>query len=213
MKVAAVIPAFNEEERVGRVLDAIRRCGRVDEIIVVSDGSQDATAEVAMSFPGVQVIDLPFNVGKGGAMCTGVRSTDAEVIVFFDADLVGLRSKHVEALVEPVLRGADMAIGIFKKGKFWSDAAQVLTPHISGQRALRRELIDQMPWLKEVRMGVEVAITRMARRRRMKIKRVVLDGVTHTPKEQKFGFVKGTAQRAKMYAEIGKAMVRARKRH
>ena len=120
--------------------------------------------------------------------------------------------RHVDALINPVLNGADMAIGIFRKGKFWSDAAQVISPYISGQRALKRDLIEQIPWLDEVRMGVEIATHRMARRRRMKIKRVVLDGVTHTAKEKKFGFVKGTAQRAKMYAEIGKAMVRSQKR-
>lgn len=212
MKVAVVIPAYNEEKRITRVLDAVRQARTVNEIIVVSDGSTDRTAQVAGSYAGVRVVEVKLNVGKGGAMCAGVRSTSADVVVFFDADLIGLRPKHVDALVNPVLGGADMAIGIFKKGKFWSDAAQAISPYISGQRALKRDIIEQIPWLDEVRMGVEVAINRMARRRRLKIKRVILDGVTHTAKEKKFGFVKGTAQRAKMYAEIGKVMVKARKR-
>ncbi|MBA3725383.1 MAG: glycosyltransferase family 2 protein [Armatimonadetes bacterium] len=211
MKVAAVIPAFNEEHRIARVLHAVAQSKLIDDVIVVSDGSTDDTALVAGRLPGVTVLDLPANLGKGGAMCAGVEYSDADVIVFFDADLIGLRAKHVDSLVAPVLHGADMAIGIFRRGKFWSDAAQVISPYISGQRALRREIIEQIPWLAEVRMGVEVAINRMARRRHLKIKRVVLDGVTHTSKEQKFGLMKGTAQRAKMYAEIGRAMVRARK--
>jgi glycosyltransferase involved in cell wall biosynthesis len=211
VKVAVVIPAYNEEKRISRVLDAVRHARWVDEVIVVSDGSTDRTAAVATAM-GVRVLELPLNLGKGGAMCAGVRATDADVIVFFDADLVGLRSRHVENLVKPVLDGADMAIGIFKNGKLWSDAAHSITPFISGQRALHRSLVDDIPWLDEVRMGAEVAINRMARRRKMKIRRVMLDGVTHTAKEKKFGFVKGTAQRAKMYAEIGKVMVRARKR-
>jgi glycosyltransferase involved in cell wall biosynthesis len=211
VKVAAVIPAYNEERRVSRVLAAVIEADLVDEVIVVSDGSTDGTARVARSLPGVRVVDLPLNLGKGGAMCAGVKACDADVIAFFDADLIGLRAKHVNAIIHPVLCGADMSVGIFRKGKFWSDAAQKLSPLISGQRALRREILEQIPHLAEVRMGVEVAINREARRRKLKVRRVVLDGVTHTAKEQKFGLMKGTAQRAKMYAEMGKAMVRARR--
>jgi glycosyltransferase involved in cell wall biosynthesis len=211
MKVAVVIPAYNEEDRISRVLNAVLLATKVNEVLVVSDGSTDRTAEIAKQFQNVKVIELPVNMGKGGAMCAGVRSCDADVISFFDADLVGLTACHVDALIEPVLMGADMAIGIFRRGKFWSDAAQALTPQISGQRALRRKFIEMIPRLDEMRMGVEIAINQMARRNHMLIVRVILDGVTHTAKEKKFGFMKGTAQRAKMYAEIGKAMVRGRK--
>ncbi|MFN8138430.1 MAG: glycosyltransferase family 2 protein [Fimbriimonadales bacterium] len=210
MKVAVVIPAYNEEARIGGVLHAVTTSA-VDEVVVVSDGSKDKTVEVARSFPGVKVIELPINMGKGAAMCAGVLNSTADIIVFIDADLVGLRASHVEQIVRPVIDGVDMCIGVFRRGKLWSDAAQVISPYISGQRAVRRQLIEMIPWLPEVRMGVEVTLNHVARKRHMIIRRVVIDGVTHTAKERKFGFVQGTAHRAKMYAEIGKAMVRSRK--
>lgn len=211
MKVAAIVPAYNEECRIGAVLGAICAASLIDEIIVVSDGSKDRTAEVAALFPGVRIIVHHRNLGKGAAVATGVRSTDAEVILLIDADLRGLRPRHVDCLVRPILEGVDMSVGIFKKGKLWSDTAQLLTPHISGQRALHRELIEQVPGLSEVRSGIEVAITQIAKKRKMRIRRVILDGVTHTAKERKLGFVKGTAARAKMYAEIGRVIVKARR--
>lgn len=212
MKVAAILPAYNEEDRIARVLEAVVGAKLVDEVIVVSDGSTDSTAEIAEAVRGVRVVRLEKNVGKGGAMAEGVRATEADVIVFLDADLVGLRSQHVDDLVEPVLNGADMCVGVFRKGKLWSDAAQAIVPLISGQRALKRSLIDQIPWLDEVRMGVEVTLNQFARKRKMRIHRITLRGVSHTCKERKFGLVNGTKQRAKMYAEIGKAMVRTRKK-
>ena len=144
-------------------------------------------------------------------MWAGVQATDADVVVFFDADLVGLLPEHVGMLTEPIRRGADMAVGIFRHGKFWSDAAQALSPSISGQRAIRREILLENPRIAEARMGVEVELTRIARTRGLDLVKVHLRGVTHTSKEKKFGFVEGAARRAKMYAEIGKAIVRGKR--
>lgn len=211
MKIAVVIPAYNEELRIAQVLGAVTRAACVDEVIVVSDGSEDRTAAVASMFQGVKVIDLLENAGKGGAMWAGAQATDADVVVFFDADLVGLLPEHVEQLVGPMYRGADMAVGIFRHGKFWSDAAQAISPSISGQRAVRREILLANPGIADARMGVEVELTRIARSQGLILIKVELFGLTHTSKEKKFGFVEGAARRAKMYAEIGKAIVRGKR--
>lgn len=212
MKVAAIIPAYNEAPRIGRVLDAALRARLLNEVIVVDDGSADGTGEVAREFDKVKVIRLPRNQGKGAAIAHGVAATDADILVFIDADLIGLQPHHIDAIAYPVISGLDMCVGVFRKGRFWTDAAQAIAPFISGQRAVRRELIEQIPWIHECRSGVEVAINQTARRRKMLVKRVILKGVTHACKERKFGFVKGTAQRARMYAEIGKALVKSRRR-
>src|SRR6185437_14635373 len=96
------LPAYNEAERIGNVIRPVLRAPSIEEVIVVNDGSTDSTAEVARAFHGVRVVDLPRNMGKGGAMAAGVAATDADILVFLDADLVGLRVEHIEALVEPV---------------------------------------------------------------------------------------------------------------
>ena len=68
-----------------------------------------------MAAHGAQVVAEPLT-GKGEAMRAGVDATDAEVIVFLDADLVGLRPDHVDALVRAVRDGAGMACGLFDRG-------------------------------------------------------------------------------------------------
>jgi glycosyltransferase involved in cell wall biosynthesis len=117
VKVAAVIPAYNEATRLPRVLQVLTQSDSLHEIIVVNDGSLDNTAEVAQQFARVRVLNLPVNRGKGGAMFAGATATDADVILFFDADLIGLRTDHVAKLLEPVRKGeVAMAIGVFRAG-------------------------------------------------------------------------------------------------
>lgn len=76
---------------------------------------------------------------------------------------------------------------------------------------MRRELFEGIPYISEMRMGVEVALNSYAKRQRAKVIRVTLRGVSNTFKEQKMGLVRGTAARAKMWAEIGRAVVRMKK--
>ncbi len=208
MKVAAIVPAYNEKERIPAVLDAIKSASLVDEIVVVSDGSTDGTYELVSSDPGIKAVQLESNRGKGGAMRAGAEHTDAEVILFLDADLIGLNGDKVDAIVEPLVEGsADMAIGIFRSGRRSTDWAQVIAPYISGQRAMRRETFVGIPKLENVRSGVETAITKYFRRRKLRVQRVALKGCTHCMKEEKLGFMRGFACRMKMYYDIGKILL------
>lgn len=210
-KVAVVIPARDEASRIGAVLKAVLRARLIDEVIVVDDASGDNTAEVAGKFEGVKVVRFATNLGKAGAMEAGVGSTEAEIIAFIDADLVGLAPEHVDAIVRPLLLDqCDMCIGVFRGGKFWSDTAQRITPLISGQRAIRREIIYAIPFFSECRMGAEVLLNMAAKRSKARVMRVILRGVSNSFKERKFGLVKGTAARYQMYKEITQAMVRHR---
>jgi len=210
-KVAAVVAALNEEHRIGAVLEAIIAADMIDEIIVVSDGSTDRTAEVANSYAGVRTFALPYNIGKGGAMWHGVQQTDAGVLVFLDADLIGLRSEQVCQLVRPILEGdADMTIGVFRGGRWWSDLSQRLVPYVSGQRAVKREIFLDVPHIDSARMGVEIALTTYAKSHKLSVKPIFLEGVTHPMKEQKLGLARGLAGRMKMYWEISAYVARQR---
>lgn len=213
LKTAVIIPALNEEERIAANVQPALEATLVDTVLVVSDGSTDRTAEIARKIEGVTVVELPYNVGKGGAMCAGVAHTDADIIVFVDADLVGLKAQHIDQIIRPILdRECEMCIGVFRGGKFWSDTGQVITPFLSGQRAMTRELFESVPFLPEIRMGAEVTIHTYAKRLKARITKVVLRGVSNTHKEHKLGIVKGATARAKMYQEIARAVVRIRKR-
>ncbi len=109
----AVVPAFNEEQNIVRLLGELRALDAELEVVVISDGSTDRTAEVAAA-AGAHVVKLPYNLGIGGAVQTGYKYAwehGYELAVRLDGD-----GQHdpaqLPALVAPVVAGdADLAIG------------------------------------------------------------------------------------------------------
>ncbi len=206
MDVIAVIPAYNEEKTIGDVLSVLQEVSLIDRIIVVSDGSTDNTVEVAGSYD-VDVVELKENRGKGGALQAGLQNTRAEVVLFLDADLIGLTTEHVENLLLPVLQDrAEMTIGIFEKGRRATDFAQKMAPKLSGQRAIKYSLIEQISGLDVSRFGVEVALNRFMESAQIRVEEVLLPDMSHVMKEEKLGMFKGMAARMKMYWEIIKSL-------
>jgi len=206
MRVAAVIPAFNEESTIGEIASTLCRVDAIDEVIVVSDGSEDQTAARARG-AGAKVIEHPANRGKAAAMKTGFEATDAAVLLFVDADLIGLQPSHVNHLLAPVLTdAADMTVGIFGDGRVATDLAQIVAPYLSGQRAVKRSILAQMfreePDAGQSRFGIEVALTRYVKQHGCRVEEVLLEEMSHRMKEEKLGLVKGAAARLKMYYEI-----------
>lgn len=113
MKVLIIIPAYNEEESLPGVIDDIRRHLATADILVVNDGSHDGTIRIARE-QGVTVLDLPFNLGIGGAMQCGyvyAQQRGYEVAVQFDGDGQHCACEIVKLLL-PLERGeADLVIG------------------------------------------------------------------------------------------------------
>lgn len=213
MKVAAVIPAYNEEKTIADVVKVVRDCALIDEVVVVDDGSQDNTALLAKKARAV-VVSLPANIGKGGAMFKGVEYTSAPVILFLDADLVGLRNSHIEKLLNPVLReGYSMSIGVFNKGRLATDLALKIAPFLSGQRVLKRELLKDIDNIDITRFGVEMVLTDYVQKENLSVKEVVLEDLTHRLKEEKMGFFSGFLARLGMYWDILKFFTRTKVKH
>jgi len=109
----ALVPAFNEEAIVGRVVDEIRAFDPSIDVVVVDDGSYDRTAEVAQEH-GATVVRLPFNLGIGGAVQTGFRYAfehGYDLAVRLDGD--GQHDpSQLDRILAPVLAGeADIAVG------------------------------------------------------------------------------------------------------
>ncbi len=203
MKATVIIPAYNEATRITAVLEAVKVAESIGEIIVVDDGSQDRTAKVAAAVPGVGVLRLPRNQGKAGAMTEGARRAENEVIVFLDADLVGLTPTHVDDLAGPVLRGeVDMTVGQFWSGSPLVTAWMRFCPAISGQRAMLADDFLAIPEVATAGFGVEVVITRHAIYRHLRIKYVHLTNITHVWKESKRGLISGLHTRTVMYGQI-----------
>lgn len=118
MSISLVIPAYNEEKRIVPFLEAIsqyisKNPGQISEVIVVDDGSADATKNVASaagsSIPGFSVISQPKNMGKGYAVKTGVMVSKSDYVVFMDAD--GATDIAELPKMISALEGYDIAIG------------------------------------------------------------------------------------------------------
>jgi glycosyltransferase involved in cell wall biosynthesis len=202
MAVAVIIPAFNEERTVARVIRAARNSPGISQIIVVNDGSTDRTAAIAEK-AGAKVIDLSANMGKGAAVATGVEAATAEIILLLDADLVGLRPSHIHALLQPLLQDeADMTVGVFTDGRKVTDLSQRLTPFLSGQRAVKREILEAITDLKSSGFGMEVSLSRFAKQENLRVFYIPLRRISQIMKEEKRGLVRGFAARMKMYWEI-----------
>jgi len=209
MKVSAVVPAYNEAARIGAVLRPLVSCPLVDEVIVVDDGSNDGTADIARGF-GVKVIRLPENRGKASALDAGVSAARHDVILFLDADLVGLRPEHIERLITAYADGeVDMVVGVFSEGRVNTDLAQRINPFASGQRVISKDLWKRAKAkVSDMHYGIEIALSKLAVKEGWRKEKVKLDGVTHVLKEEKRGFSQGVKERFKMYGDMIKWLIK-----
>ena len=205
-RIAAIVPAYNEEKTIANVVRPLVGSGLFFDVIVVSDGSADKTAEEAKR-AGAVVYELPRNRGKGQALQHGVTMTDAEILFFCDADLYGFKKENIEAVLAPVLSGAAaMSVGIRDRGRFLSWIS-MHTPLIGGERAMIRGVFEHIPDVLVKGFMVEMALNMHCRRHGLKVARIMMPGVTIRKKMQKVGFWIGLLQYIKMFWQVGKAAV------
>lgn len=112
-RILAILPAYNEADSLPHVIRDLRAGPLPVDIVVVDDGSKDATTAVAQGL-GVNVLTLPFNLGIGGAVQTGFRFAHArgyDIALQFDSDGQHFAAE-IPALVAPLLAGAaDVVVG------------------------------------------------------------------------------------------------------
>ncbi len=202
VKTVCIIPAYNEETTVAEIAQLAVDHPEIGRVVVIDDGSDDSTGEKAGSVNGVEVIRLDENSGKGAAMRAGMDATVEPVILFLDADLIGLNAGHITDLLAPVISNeADMSVGLFRGGRLNTDLAHIITPSLSGQRAVQRSVLDGLD-MESVGFGIERALTELWETGKISVAKVILQGVTPRTKEEKRGYWKGVKQRAEMYMDI-----------
>jgi glycosyltransferase involved in cell wall biosynthesis len=131
-----VLPALDEEARLPALLAELKRALPDHELVVIDDGSRDATADVAAR-AGARVLRHPYNVGYGAALQTGFKyalEVDAPWVVQMDADGQHLPAQ-VPALVTPIAAGdCDVAIG----SRFLAPSGYEMDPlRTTGRRLIR----------------------------------------------------------------------------
>jgi glycosyltransferase involved in cell wall biosynthesis len=154
-RCTAVIPARDEA---AAIADVVRECfahARVDEVIVVDDGSDDDTAERAVH-AGARVVALPTRRGKGEALRTGAAAARGDVLVFLDGDGQD-PAAEIPRLLRAIDDGADLAIGSRFRGSFEPGAIAAIDR--LGNKAItavfrllyRRHMTDSQAGFKAIR--------------------------------------------------------------
>lgn len=140
-KISCIICAYNEGPRINNTLKVVSNHPLLDEIIVVDDGSSDNTSKEVLKFKRIRNIRHKKNLGKSRSMLDGCNNAKNDVVMFLDADLVGLTHDNITQLVKPVIAGlVDMTMVICKYD-FPQNVLIKLVGYdlFSGQRVLRRE--------------------------------------------------------------------------
>lgn len=196
-----IIPARDEEPTIAEVIRASLQAQGVSRVIVVDDGSRDATAAVARE-AGAEVIASRGERSKALALATGVAHASAELLVFFDADILRAEPRHFESLVAPVASGRfAMCCGIIDYGPLRNPIFLRLPP-ITGLRALRRTVFEAIPESRLNGFQIEIMINEVIARGGMPTAIRVLDGVGHRSKVDKLGRGPGTRAHLAMTAEL-----------
>lgn len=207
MKICTLIPAYNEEKTISNIVKTVRETELIDRVIVVDDGSDDNTAEVAAR-AGAEVIRLEENRGKGAALKTGIAEIKADIVLMLDGDLIGLTPDHINKLLAPVRENdVDMAVGIFDHGPGLTELAQQVTPKLSGQRAIKLDILNNIHDLDDTGFGVEISINNYVKKNGV-VEFVELKHLNHVMKEEKMGLIKGLLARLKMYWDIVRTVIK-----
>ncbi|MBI2548680.1 HAD-IB family phosphatase [Candidatus Woesearchaeota archaeon] len=178
--VSCIIPAYNEEVTIRKVLENVKKVSTIDEIIVVDDGSHDRTIKEA-SLPGITIVRHSVNRGKGAAIKTGLEYAKGDIILFLDADLYNISPHKIASIVRPIRENnADFVKASFIRARgrvtelvvkpLFKVILPFLTFHqpLSGQFAIRKQLIRNIQindqWgvdiqilLQMVKKGVRIA--------------------------------------------------------
>lgn len=160
-QISVVLPAKNEAQSIGRTLEMIKKLQPMAELVVIDDGSEDDTNQIAIK-AGAKVIKHPYSKGNGAAIKTGARQASGDVIIFMDAD-----GQHnpadISRLLDELNKGFDLVVGARQKGSqasvgrglangFYNRFASWMTGHrvqdlTSGFRAVRAEKFKEFLYL------------------------------------------------------------------
>ncbi|WP_460275380.1 glycosyltransferase family 2 protein [Celeribacter sp. ULVN23_4] len=206
-RLSCIIPAFNEAPRIGRVLDVTLATPEIDEVIVVDDGSSDATAEIAearaQTCARVRVIRQAQNGGKTRAVATGLRVAQGQYVMFLDSDLMGLTPAHLSRLSQPVL-SESVGASISLRGNAPAPWRLIGLDYISGERVMAKDVmatalneLDGLP-----RFGLEVFMNRLWLKAGTSITVVVWPDVASPLKSEKYGTFQGLKADAGMIRDI-----------
>ena len=196
--ISCIVCAFNEADRIRNILGAIVGHPALSEVIVVNDGSTDATEALLETYPQIRVLSHSPNRGKTYALSRGVAAARFDHLMLLDADLAGVTPADIDALAAPVMKGdADVSISL-RSNSLWIYRRLGLD-FVSGERVVPKRLLQNAVAIMErlPRWGGEAFINELFIAEGFRIAVVNWPRVFNIRKFRKAGLVRGTL------AEIG----------
>jgi glycosyltransferase involved in cell wall biosynthesis len=159
MKISAIVPAYNEQKNIKRVLDGLQKTKEIKEIIVIDDGSTDTTSKILKKYPDITVITLPQNQGKPYAVRRGVEESKYENILMVDADLFGLNEYYLRSVIETYKDGFDMVLLDYGGQDYkWAIKLTKLFPAFSGVRLFRKKDFQSINFSHDRNLTIETQL-------------------------------------------------------
>ncbi|MEI6229011.1 MAG: glycosyltransferase family 2 protein [Candidatus Saccharibacteria bacterium] len=201
-KISIVIAAYNEEPRIAEVLKVVEKHPLISEVIVVNDGSQDKTSEVARRFD-VTLLENPKNIGKTLSVKRGIEHAKGDIIMLIDADLKGLNDDSIRRLAAPVINGeVDWTLSLRDNSTWFMKLAKM--DWISGERVVPKKLLlDDVIWSRpDISYGLETLMNKSLLMQGTTFCSVYLPNLTITNKSEKIGAFRGAIGEIQMFRQI-----------
>jgi len=210
LSVTAIVCAFNEEQTISGVVRTLIGAKEVDEVIIINDGSTDATSAKLKGFTNnskVRIIEFPHNRGKGFAMAEGIEKAQNEILLFVDADLLNFEERYVPLLLRPLLDGkADMVIGHPTENVL----DKKLNPFkpLAGERAVfKKDVLPLTETIRDSGYGVETLINLSYTAQNKRVEYVWLWGLVHPIKFHKHSVKTATHNYWREIYQISKSIL------
>lgn len=191
-RISCIVCAYNEADRIRHILEAVYRHPALLEVIVVNDGSTDATDTLLEGYPEIRVLSYAPNRGKTYALTQGISAARGEHLMLLDADLAGVTAADIQALIDPVAQGrADVAISL--RSNSLGLYRLIGLDFVSGERILPAWLLaDAIPAMERLpRWGGEAFINDLIIRQALSISVVDWPRVFNVRKYSKVGMIRG----------------------
>lgn len=191
MTIDAIVPCYNEAERLGRVLKVLSECPSIHKIIFVDGGSTDDSVLRAQSYSKVHVLALGKKGGKGQDVKEGLGLVESPAVFLCDADLIGLRQENILKMIKKFEQNPNgLVVGLTQKSRFathhWIRAN--IFPAISGMRIVSTEDLKKvLENSLSNDYGLEPYMNYYFLKKNAPVNKVLLDGVNDIPKPGKTG--------------------------
>lgn len=203
LQVSCIIPFYNEGARLYDVLYEVVKIRNITEIICVDDASdEDQSTEIRQRFPTIQLLRLPTNQGKSGAVKAGLHLATGEYILLIDADLQNLQHKEIEKAIHALQGQPDIDMLILRRVNanlyVRLNRSDIL---FTGERMLRKRDLEKV-YEEEVRgWQLESAINSYMLEHNKKVYWMPQSAV-NTQKTSKWGFFQGIRNNLKTHADM-----------